>query len=115
MSTRAAAVAGYFYDASPGRLKHDVIQLLNAETPVGEDIPQGIIVPHAGYVYSGPTAASAYRQLLVDPGQVKRVLLLGPAHRVYIEGMAIPSVDSFTTPLGEVALDRPQHRGTEDD
>ncbi len=106
MSTRAAAVAGYFYDASPGRLKHDVIQLLNAETPVGEDIPQGIIVPHAGYVYSGPTAASAYRQLLVDPGQVKRVLLLGPAHRVYIEGMAIPSVDSFTTPLGEVALDR---------
>jgi AmmeMemoRadiSam system protein B len=106
MRKRAAAVAGYFYDAAAGRLKHDVIQLLNAETPPHGVFPKALIVPHAGFIYSGSTAASAYKQLLIDPGQVKRVLLLGPAHRVYVKGMAIPSVDRFTTPLGEVALDR---------
>jgi AmmeMemoRadiSam system protein B len=106
MSTRAAAVAGYFYDAAPGRLKHDVDQLLNAETAADGVIPEALIVPHAGFVYSGSTAASAYRQLLIDPDQVQRVLLLGPAHRVYVKGMAIPSVDRFATPLGEIALDR---------
>ena len=106
MSTRAAAVAGYFYDAAPGRLKHDVNQLLNAETAAGGDFPEALIVPHAGYVYSGSTAACAYRQLLIDPDQVRRVLLIGPAHRVYVKGMAIPSVDHFATPLGEIALDR---------
>jgi len=106
MSTRAAAVAGYFYDANPVRLKHDVDQLLDADSVTSGAFPEALIVPHAGYVYSGSTAASAYRQLLVDPDQVKRVLLLGPAHRVYVEGMAIPSVDRFTTPLGEIELDR---------
>jgi len=110
MSTRAAAVAGYFYDAAPGRLKHDVNQLLNAETAAGGDFPEALIVPHAGYIYSGSTAACAYRQLLIDPDQdrdqIKRVLLIGPAHRVYVKGMAIPSVDRFATPLGEIALDK---------
>jgi len=106
MSTRAAAVAGYFYDANPGRLKHDVNQLLGADSVTSEAFPEALIVPHAGYVYSGSTAACAYRQLLVDPDQVTRVLLLGPAHRVYVEGMAIPSVDRFATPLGEIMLDR---------
>ncbi len=106
MSTRAAAVAGYFYDAAPGRLKHDVNQLLNAETTACKVIPEALIVPHAGYVYSGSTAACAYRQLLIDPDQIKRVLLIGPAHRVYVKGMAIPSVDRFATPLGEIALDK---------
>ena len=106
MKTRTAAVAGYFYDAAPGRLQHDVTRLLNAENAAPGVFPEALIVPHAGYVYSGSTAASAYRQLLVDPGQVKRVLLLGPAHRVYVRGMAIPSVEAFATPLGEIALDR---------
>lgn len=106
MSTRAAAVAGYFYEAAPGRLKHDVNQLLNAEAADCGVFPEALIVPHAGYVYSGSTAASAYRQLLVDPDQVKRVLLIGPAHRVYVKGMAIPSVDRFATPLGEIVLDK---------
>jgi AmmeMemoRadiSam system protein B len=106
MRTRAAAVAGYFYDANPGRLKHDVNQLLGSNSVTSEAFPEALIVPHAGYVYSGSTAACAYRQLLVDPDQVTRVLLLGPAHRVYVEGMAIPSVDRFATPLGEIMLDR---------
>ena len=111
MSTRAAAVAGYFYDADASRLQHHVNQLLsaesaNAESAIPEAFPEALIVPHAGYIYSGSTAATAYRCLLTDPDQVNRVLLIGPAHRVYVDGMAIPSTDYFATPLGEVALDR---------
>jgi len=111
MSTRAAAVAGYFYDANAGRLQHHVNQLLSAESANAESaipgaFPEALIVPHAGYIYSGPTAATAFRCLLTDPDQVNRVLLIGPAHRVYVNGMAIPSVDCFATPLGEVELDR---------
>ena len=111
MSTRAAAVAGYFYDADAGRLQHHVNQLLSAESANAESatlgaLPEVLIVPHAGYIYSGSTAAYAFRCLLTDPDQVNRVLLIGPAHRVYISGMAIPSVDYFATPLGEVELDR---------
>lgn len=106
MSTRAAAVAGYFYEADPDRLKHDVNRLLDAQTIAGEDFPEALIVPHAGFIYSGSTAASAYKCLLADPDQVKCVLLIGPAHRVHVDGMAIPSVDYFATPLGAIALDR---------
>ena len=106
MNTRAAAVAGYFYEANPDRLKHDVNQLLQAQAADCGDFPEALIVPHAGYVYSGSTAACAYNCLLPDPDQVKRVLLIGPAHRVYVDGMAIPSVDYFSTPLGDIPLDR---------
>ena len=105
MSTRDAAVAGYFYNADAGYLQHQVNQLLGAKAVKSESIPKVLIVPHAGYIYSGPTAAYAYRCLLSDPDQVDRVLLIGPAHRAYVAGMAIPSVDRFSTPLGEVALD----------
>jgi AmmeMemoRadiSam system protein B len=106
MSMRAAAVAGYFYDADPGRLKNDVVHLLDAQEADFKALPEALIVPHAGYIYSGSTAACAYKCLLLDPDQVNRVLLIGPAHRVYVEGMAIPSVDSFATPLGDIPLDR---------
>lgn len=106
MNTRTAAVAGYFYDADPGRLQHHIETLLNTAGADCGTVPEVLIVPHAGYVYSGATAACAYKCLLHDPDQVKRVLLIGPAHRVYVDGMAIPSVDRFTTPLGEVTLDR---------
>jgi hypothetical protein len=107
MSTRTAAVAGYFYDANPDRLRHDVSQLLDTQDVAGEAFPEALIVPHAGYIYSGSTAACAYKCLITDPDQVKRVLLIGPAHRVYVDGMAIPSVDYFATPLGDIPLDRP--------
>jgi len=106
MTTRPAAVAGYFYDANASRLQHHVNELLKAESALPDPLPKALIVPHAGYIYSGSTAAYAFRCLLTDPDQVKRVLLIGPAHRVYVEGMAIPSVDSFATPLGEIPLDR---------
>ena len=106
MRVRDAAVAGYFYEAEAGRLQHHVNQLLAEDSDIPGAVPEALIVPHAGYVYSGSTAAHAYRCLLADPDQVKRVLLIGPAHRVYIEGMAIPSVEYFATPLGKVELDR---------
>lgn len=105
MSSRQAAVAGYFYEADSDRLRQQVDQLLDAETSAVTDMPQALIVPHAGYIYSGSTAAYAYRCLRIDPGRVKRVLLIGPAHRVFLKGMAIPSVDSFATPLGEIPLE----------
>ena len=106
MSTRNAAVAGFFYEADASRLQDHVNQLLDAASDESEPVPEILIVPHAGYVYSGSTAACAYRRLRKHPDRVRRILLMGPAHRVYVAGMAIPSVDSFTTPLGEVALDR---------
>jgi hypothetical protein len=71
-----------------------------------EPLPRAVIAPHAGYVYSGPVAASAYARLAPWRGRARRVVLLGPAHRVYLTGLAAPSVDAFATPLGEVPVDR---------
>lgn len=106
MSTRVPAVAGYFYDADASRLREHINQFLGADAVDSAPLPEALIVPHAGYVYSGPTAASAYRCLQQYPDQIDRVLLIGPAHRVAVVGMAIPSVDHFATPLGEVELNR---------
>jgi len=106
MTTRATAVAGLFYDADPIRLQQHVHEMLNAAPTDSGPMPRAVIVPHAGYIYSGSTAAVAYRCFAPDRDRVRRVLLLGPAHRVYVSGMAVPSVDGFSTPLGEIPLDR---------
>jgi hypothetical protein len=68
--------------------------------------PKAIIAPHAGYVYSGPVAASVYARLRPLRGTVRRVVLLGPSHRVGFEGLALSSADFFETPLGRIALDK---------
>ncbi len=68
-------------------------------------MPKALIAPHAGYVYSGPIAGSAYARLVAGRGAVSRVLLLGPAHRVPVDGLALPTVDAFDTPLGPVLVD----------
>lgn len=104
MKARPAAVAGTFYPAETAALKRAVTTLL-ASAPEGNEIPKAIIAPHAGYPYSGPTAACAYRLLKDRHALIRRVVLLGPAHRVYLQGMAVPSVDAFTTPLGDVPID----------
>lgn len=110
MKVRKAAVAGRFYEADATRLQQQVNALLKAAaaTAGGADrgSPKVLIVPHAGYMYSGLTAARAYQHLRPRRAQIERVLLLGPAHRVYLQGMAVPSVDGFATPLGEIPLDR---------
>jgi len=105
MSIRPAAVANLFYPGDPGVLHADIQHYLADITPVASK-PKAIIVPHAGYIYSGPVAAHAYAQLQAISGQISRVILLGPCHRVPVEGLAVPSVDYFETPLGNIPLDR---------
>lgn len=104
MKARPAAVAGMFYPGDTATLERTVVELL-AAAPAASDAVKAIIAPHAGYQYSGPTAAYAYRLLESRRERIRRVVLLGPAHRVYLEGMALPSVDAFTTPLGNVSID----------
>ena len=93
-----------FYPAEPATLERTVAGLL-AAVPARDDDAKAIIAPHAGYQYSGPTAAVAYRLLEGRRSRIERVVLLGPAHRVYLQGMALPSVEAFTTPLGDVPVD----------
>ena len=104
---RPAAVAGAFYPADPARLKSDVQALLRAASDqASARAPKAIIAPHAGYVYSGATAARAYARLAARRGTITRVVLLGPAHRVHVRGIALPEVAAFDTPLGPVAVDQ---------
>lgn len=105
MNTRPAAVAGMFYPADKATLERTVSTLL-AAAPERGGAAKAIIAPHAGYPYSGPTAACAYRLLEGRRANIRRVVLLGPAHRVYLRGMALPSVDAFRSPLGDVRIDR---------
>lgn len=104
-SYREPAVAGLFYPANPAALRQAVAGYLEGGPAPGGSAPKVLIVPHAGYAYSGPVAAAAYRCLGRARDQVRRVVLLGPAHRVRLEGLAVPSVDGFVTPLGEIAID----------
>lgn len=102
---RPPAVAGVFYPASPAALQAGLHALLAAaEAPTLR--PKAILVPHAGYVYSGPVAASAYALLAPLRGIISRVVLLGPVHRVWTPGLALPGVAAFDTPLGSLPLDR---------
>jgi AmmeMemoRadiSam system protein B len=97
-----------FYPAETATLERVVAELLAAAPPgdAGLEGVKALIAPHAGYPYSGPTAAHAYRLLENRREHIRRVVLLGPAHRVYLQGMAVPSVDAFTTPLGDVRIDK---------
>jgi AmmeMemoRadiSam system protein B/AmmeMemoRadiSam system protein A len=106
-ATRPAAVAGLFYPDNPIELKHTLTDLLaNAKASTLSRAPKALIVPHAGYVYSGAVAASAYARLGELRGRIRRVVLLGPTHRVYVRGLALPEAERFATPLGDVQLDR---------
>ena len=106
-SIRPAAAAGAFYPGNPAQLAAEIAELLDdvesLEPTFG--FPKALIVPHAGYVYSGPVAARAYHELAAARGIVKRVVLLGPAHYVAGRGLALPLADAFETPLGRVPLD----------
>lgn len=107
---RPAAVAGTFYPGQEDILDAEVRTMLAraANGPAGSGVyPKAIIVPHAGYVYSGPMAARAYARLVPGHAAIRRVVLLGPVHRVPVRGLAVPGVDFFSTPLGNVAVDQP--------
>ncbi|GAV21071.1 MEMO1 family protein [Mariprofundus micogutta] len=108
MSVRPAAVAGMFYPDHADELSQFINNsVATAENATGKLIigcPKAVIVPHAGYIYSGLTAAFAYAA--VKSTAIRRVLLFGPAHRVPFYGMALPECDVFETPLGRIELDQ---------
>ncbi len=109
-AVRPPAVAGYFYPADRATLVGDLDRYLAAAKPeiAGHaGVPKAIIAPHAGYVYSGPVAASAYARLAPARGRITRVVLVGPAHRLAFRGLALPASDAFATPLGQVPIDGP--------
>lgn len=103
---RPPAVAGLFYPADPGQLQATVDRLLIDAGPAQGPAPKAIIAPHAGYLYSGSTAASAYAQLAAGRSTIRRVVLLGPTHRVAVDGIALPECTAFATPLGNIPLDQ---------
>jgi MEMO1 family protein len=103
---RPPAVAGKFYPRDPIELTTLVESFLASTTPsASSGTPKALIAPHAGYVFSGPIAASAYARLASARDSIKLVVLLGPAHFVPIQGLAASSAAAFATPLGEVELD----------
>ena len=106
---RPAAVAGMFYPGSSAALAESVRACLadGATRPLpGGTLPKAVIVPHAGYVYSGPIAGAAYARLAAGRRTIRRVVLLGPTHRVPVRGLALPTARAFATPLGVVEVDR---------
>ncbi|MEE4361029.1 MAG: AmmeMemoRadiSam system protein B [Pseudomonadales bacterium] len=106
MSTiRPPAVAGMFYPGEAGRLAQALAQLLAADDEERCERPRALIVPHAGYAYSGAIAATAYRRIAPWVDGIHRVVLLGPCHRVWVQGMALPRARAFDTPLGRIPVD----------
>jgi AmmeMemoRadiSam system protein B len=113
-SIRQPAVADAFYPGHKETLASDVSALLKVaemeasdnRAPGNQMPPKALIVPHAGYIYSGPTAAAAYASLASVSDRIKRVILLGPVHRVPVRGLALPGADVFATPLGQIQIDK---------
>lgn len=103
---RQPAVAGQFYPDDPVELDAMLTDFLSQVSAQPGPAPKAIIVPHAGYIYSGPVAASAYAQLIPLRGKITRVILLGPSHRVYLRGLAASHATHFATPLGLIPLDQ---------
>ena len=103
---RSPAVAGMFYPAQAGVLRAEIASYLETANPPALTSVRAVIVPHAGYMYSGPVAAYAYR-LLADQAQAPaRIFILGPSHRSWFPGVAVADVDGFRTPLGVQPVDR---------
>ena len=107
MNVRAAAVAGVFYPREPAILAGEIADHLEQanEDRLCPGFPKIVIVPHAGFIYSGAVAAHAYDLLRPARGVVKRVVLMGPCHRVAVKGLALPGADAFDTPLGRIPID----------
>lgn len=104
-SVRHPAVAGIFYPAEPDALRALVGTLLSGTADRGA-IPKAIIAPHAGYAYSGPVAAKAYARLGDAGDRIRRVVLIGPAHRIGFYGLAVPATEYFEMPLGRIPVDQ---------
>lgn len=96
-----------FYPAEADKLINMIDSMLSRATTLKKNIPspKALIVPHAGYIYSGPVAANAYALLARERETIRRIVLLGPVHRAPVRGLALPEADTFATPLGNIALD----------
>lgn len=114
-NVRPAAVAGRFYPGQADELREQVDELLEAAgeevagakpSGVSTRLPKAIIVPHAGYMFSGAVAARAYARIQPGGEHINRVVLIGPAHTQQFYGLATSSADAFATPLGLVAVDQ---------
>lgn len=105
MNVRIPAVAGSFYPDNVEQLKQQLANFLDEE-PIGDIVPKALIVPHAGYCYSGAIAGHAFSYLQKIKNSLQRVILLGPSHQVPLRGCAVPSSDVFVTPLGDVSIDQ---------
>ena len=103
---RDAAMAGQFYPGTAAELDTTVQNFLDAADAGQGPVPKAIIAPHAGYIYSGAIAASAYAQLIPMASVIKRVVLLGPCHRVAVSGLALSGAEAFRTPLGDIPIDQ---------
>lgn len=104
---RPAAVSGLFYPANGPALNTMVVnELRSVKSHSNSRFPKAIIVPHAGYIYSGAIAASAYSRLQPYRQHIKRVIIIGPSHRVGFNGLALSSADYFETPLGNIPVDK---------
>lgn len=103
---RPAAVAGTFYPGHPERLRAEVAQFICQATPPVTGAPKALIAPHAGYLYSGGAAATAFATLRHAAQSIEHVVLIGPAHYAPVPGLAIPTADAFETPLGRVPVHR---------
>ena len=103
-NVRSAAVAGLFYPGDPDELRATVETLL-AGPQARPRLPKALVVPHAGYVYSGAVAGRAYGSLGSAARSLRRVVLLGPSHHEWFRGLAVPAVEAFATPLGVVRVD----------
>jgi AmmeMemoRadiSam system protein B len=115
MRIRPAAVAGTFYPQEPDELARMIDDMLvQAKQTAMPEVPKALIVPHAGYIYSGPIAASAYARLAPFAEGISRIILLGPTHRVPVHGLALPDAEAFATPLGSVPLDVESMRNLDD-
>ena len=104
VQVRPPAVADMFYPGDPRELQTMIGRML-ADAKPAEMQPKAIIAPHAGYIYSGDIAAQAYGALTPWRDTIRRVVLLGPSHRVPFRGIAVSSADYYRTPLGDVPLD----------
>lgn len=102
---RPPAVAGAFYPQHPQALRAALHGAWADRRPLQSAVPKALIVPHAGYRYSGAVAASAYALLQGDQRSIERVVLLGPSHHYALSGFCVPQADAWQTPLGTVALD----------
>jgi MEMO1 family protein len=108
---RRPAVAGTFYPDDPAELSETVDRLLAAVPAVETERPAvAYLVPHAGYRYSGPTAAHAYARLRHHVAHVQRIVLIGPSHRVPLDGAAVTTMHTWRTPLGDLAIDTERAR-----